>query len=69
MAFIIPLTTQIKYNPYYIMLTFKGKKQAAMISQLRVIDTGRFYQKIGVLDENNFFNVIKCIKKLFPRKS
>lgn len=65
-VFAVPLSTQMKDNPYYTFITFQGKKQAAMISQLRIIDTGRFYKKIGVLDEQDFYKVTGSIKKLFP---
>lgn len=65
-AFAVPLSTRMKQNPYYVPITFQGKKQSVMISQLRVVDTGRFYKKLGVLDERDFYKVTKSIKKLFP---
>src|SRR4029078_5894888 len=34
----VPLTTQIKANPYYHRIHFKGREQCVMLSQLRLWD-------------------------------
>jgi len=41
----VPLTRQIKDNPYYTKITFQGKEQCAMITHLRLMDVKRLYGK------------------------
>jgi mRNA interferase MazF len=62
----IPLTTSNKSNPYYIPVGIVDHKQAsAIISQIRLIDTRRLINKIGVLDTETFEKIKKAIKGFF----
>jgi mRNA interferase MazF len=63
---IIPLTTSQKSNPYHIHLGMvDGKDASAIISQLRLIDTKRLINKIGVVDKGLFETIKKAVKSLF----
>ncbi len=47
----IPLTTRSKTGKYYIPVELgDGIKRMAIVSQLRLIDAKRIYQKIGIID-------------------
>lgn len=59
----VPLTTQIKENPYYVQISFKGVLQCAMITHLRLMDAKRLYGKaMGRLDKQEFMKVKIAIK-------
>jgi mRNA interferase MazF len=58
----IPLTTQIKDNPYYVKISFQGKEQCAMITHLRLMDAKRLYKRMGELDQPDFQKVKESIK-------
>lgn len=60
---VIPLTTSNKQSPYLISIgIFEGKNSMAIISQIRLIDTKRLVNKIGVLDVERFNIIRKAIK-------
>lgn len=62
---VIPLTTSHKENPYHINLgIIDGKPAAAIISQIRLIDTKRLINKIDVVNEKSFEEIKKAIKAL-----
>ncbi len=62
---IVPLTTTIKDNKYYMPVGIvDGKKAAAIISQIRLIDTKRLYKQISTLDKDTFAKIQKAIKDL-----
>ena len=62
---IIPLTTSTKKNSYHIAIGSIGGRNAAVItSQLRLIDTRRLDQQIGVLDKETFERIRKVVKGL-----
>ena len=58
----VPLSTQLKDNKYYVEITFKGKKQSALITHMRLFDSKRLYSKMGKLDKEEFERVKKEIK-------
>ena len=58
----VPLTRQVKDNPYYTKITFQGKEQCVMITHLRLMDVKRLYTRIGKLDEKDFQIVKMAIK-------
>ncbi len=61
----VPLTTSQKKNPYHIPIGIVDGKEAFVItSQIRLIDTKRFINKIGVVDQKIFENIRKTIKDL-----
>ncbi len=62
---IVPLTTSKKKNPYHIFLGEIGHREAsAIISQIRLIDTKRFINKIGFVDQKLFEETRKAVKDL-----
>ncbi len=50
----VPLTTQIKENPYYHKMSFRDKIQCAMSSQIRILDAKRLDRKMGKLTSEEF---------------
>lgn len=62
----IPLSRQLKDNPYYFQITLKGQSVSALISQVRVFSSKRIWNKIGELDSNDYNKVIQYLReKLF----
>lgn len=62
---IVPLTTSTTSNEYRIKAGIvAGKKASAIISQIRLIDTKRFVNKIGVIDEATFETIRKAVRNL-----
>ena len=62
---IIPLTTSVKKNPYNVPIgNVDGKKAAAIVSQLRLIDTKRLDKHIITLDQEMFQIIRKTVKDL-----
>ncbi|MDP3763151.1 MAG: type II toxin-antitoxin system PemK/MazF family toxin [bacterium] len=62
---IVPLTTSTKKNRYYVSVgDVDGKKAAAIISQLRLIDTKRLDQRIATLNQETFEVIRKAVKGL-----
>ena len=62
---IIPLTTSKKKNPYHFPIGDIGdRKASAIISQLRLIDTRRLDQQIGVIGKEIFEQIRKAVKDL-----
>jgi len=58
----IPLSTKIKNNPYYIPCpSSDGMSRMAIISQMRMIDTKRFNEKMGVISEKTFSEIKKAV--------
>ncbi len=53
----IPLTTQIKENPYYHKIVFQGKEQCAMISQLRLWDAKRLSSQMGQITQKSMTEI------------
>lgn len=61
----IPLSTSQKNNPYYVPAGMVDDKvAAAMISQMRPIDTKRLINQIGVMDPEFFYQIKKAAKGL-----
>jgi mRNA interferase MazF len=60
----VPLTTQIKQNPYYHLIQFKGRDQCVMLSQLRLWEGKRLTHKMGKLPKDQFFTVRKALKDM-----
>lgn len=63
---IMPLTSSEKKNPYHISLgTVDNRKVFVITSQIRLIDTKRLINKIGVIDQKLFEEIRKAVKSLF----
>jgi len=58
----VPMTTKIKDSPYYHRITFRGKEQCAILSQLRLWEARRFTSKMGKLSPSHFKILIEEIK-------
>lgn len=64
---VVPLTTKIKKdNKYYVSCSITGDnvERMVIISQLRLIDTKRFIDKLGVTDEKSFTEIKNAIKAM-----
>lgn len=62
---VVPLTTSKKRNRYYIPIgDVGGEKAAAIISQLRLIDTRRLDQHIDTLDTEIFKRIQKAVRDM-----
>ena len=61
----VPLTTKIKENIYYVPITVKQRTVSAMISQIRVFSTKRFWNKLAELDTNDYSRVLEEIREFF----
>jgi mRNA interferase MazF len=63
---IAPLTTSEKKHMYRIPVgLIKGKEARVIVSQIKVVDTKRFVEKIGVLDIKIFREIQKHIRHFF----
>lgn len=63
---IVPLTTSPQKHIYRISVgLIEGKEATAILSQIKVVDTKRFSEKIGVLDKEIFIKIQKNIRNFF----
>jgi len=63
---IAPLTTSPQKHEYRIPVgSIEGKKAVVILSQIKVVDTKRFSEKIGVLNKEIFSNIQKHIRNFF----
>lgn len=64
-CYVIPLTTSAKEHKHRIHIgEVEGKQTAALMSQMRLIDTKRLVNKIGFLDKEIFAIVRKAAKDI-----
>ena len=63
---VVPLTTSEKKHVYRVSIGVIGGKHATVIlSQIRVVDTKRFVEKIGVLNKEIFIEIQKHLRNFF----
>ena len=63
----VPLTSKLKEGIYYYFVEFgPNRKNSAILSQLRLIDSKRLRYKIGTLTKKDFFELTKKLKELIP---
>lgn len=62
----IPLTRADKNSRYYFQFSFDGRKSAAILSQIRLIDAKRLGYKIGDMRKNDFDLLKQKFKALLP---
>lgn len=63
---IVPLTTSTKANPYHLSLgQVDSRDSFAIVSQIRLIDTRRLIDKIGMLDKVKFEELKNTVKNIF----
>lgn len=55
----VPVTTKTKSGDWYSTIKFKGKGQAAMLYQIKVMDRKRLSNKIGEISEKEFGRISK----------
>lgn len=53
----IPLTTKLKNGTWYVKSTVKNKEGRYIISQIRMVDSKRLYNKIEQIPDEEFFKV------------
>ena len=62
---VVPLTTSKKRDRFYITTGMvEGKPAAAIVSQIRLIDTRRLINKVGTLERPLFDPIRKAARKL-----
>lgn len=62
---VVPLTTSPKDNPYHIPVGVIGDRLSfAITSQIRLIDTKRFINKIAVIQKSKFEKIKKAVRDL-----
>lgn len=64
---VVPLTTKVKKdNKYYVSCSMVHDDMArmAIVSQVRLIDTRRFIDKLGVVREDSFVAIKNAIKAM-----
>ena len=62
---VVPLTTSKKRDRFYITAgSVEGKRAAAIVSQIRLIDTRRLINKVGTLERAFFDPIRKAVRKL-----
>jgi mRNA interferase MazF len=69
----VPLTTQIKDNPFYFPIHFTGcnahkREQRAMLSHLRLYDSKRLHDKMGRLPHDQFDALLEALSGLILKK-
>ena len=63
---VAPLTTSKNTHPYRFPIGLvDGKEATAILSQIKVIDTKRFVEKIAVLDKAIFAEIQKSTREFF----
>lgn len=65
MMYAIPLTTQVKKShKYKVEYVLSGKRFAAKINQMKLVDSKRLLRKVGVLDEPQFNHIRSKMKNI-----
>jgi mRNA interferase MazF len=62
---VVPLTTKIKENKYYVQFEFLGKPQSAMISQIRSVDARRLKSKLGTISNQDYDKITNELSKFW----
>ncbi len=64
-CWVIPLSTKIKKGKFYVSVDIGDTvERAAIISQLKLVDAKRLYQKIGVLNNMEYKKVQSAVINL-----
>ena len=63
-AWIIPLSSKIKYGNHYYIFTLNKKLQRAIISQSRLVSAKRFQRKVGDISKDDFRKIRSKIIQL-----
>jgi len=60
----VPLTTKQKAGIFYFNFCVKNRKNSAILSQIRLIDSKRLVKKLGMVSVDDFENMKRKIGKL-----
>ena len=67
-SLVVPLTTKIKNNKYYVSCNLSDDlPRMAIISQIRLVDSRRFIDKLGVADIDSCNQIKSAIKEYLDR--
>lgn len=58
----VPLTSNLKQNKYYFQIKIRNKLNSIILSQIRLIDGKRLKYRIGILENNIFTEIKKCLR-------
>ncbi len=62
---VAPMTTRIRDYPSRVTCTFKGTKGQIVLDQIRTVDKARLIKKLGVIDDQAQYNVIRVLQEMF----
>lgn len=60
----IPLTSQPHHGTWYAEFNFKGRKEYAVLSQIRMMSVFRLYNRMGKMSNGDFKKIKTSFKKL-----
>lgn len=61
----IPLTSQKHEGDWYVAFEFRGKKQLAVLAQVKMFSVLRAYRRMGTLPKSDFGFVVRGFNKLY----
>jgi mRNA interferase MazF len=61
---VVPLTSKVKDNQYYVKYTIHNQEYCAMISQITTVDRKRFRNKIYQIDIIDYNTIVSKIRDL-----
>lgn len=62
----VPLTRTIKNGSFYYVFSLNSVPNAAILSQLKLVDSKRLSHKIGLLSELDYLRLKEKLKALLP---
>lgn len=69
MLWVLPLTTQNKFNKYYYNININHQNTSICLSQLKTISSKRLLRKISVITNNDFNKIIKSVCLFLNKKT
>lgn len=64
MILVIPLSSKVKDNKYYINFSYNNEESSALISQIKLISTKRLLRKIRKMDSKTYKEILKAVKDM-----
>ena len=61
----IPLTSQKHYGSWFVDFIFRNKHEFANLAQIRVLSTGRMYEKMGEVSKKDFQKIKNGFRRLY----
>lgn len=61
----IPITTKYKKGSWYVSFSHKGELRTAVLSQIRVLSIYRLYDRMGTIDDEDFYKIKSGFTKLY----